>query len=401
MSTWNGTIAEILDRYRKDRLPYLKQRTQRDYSRHLNYLRQQLGDKVANQLTIGDLTDFMNVRTGKIHRNRQMSILSATFTEAIRWGWLHANVCKEVQRHQSKRTEREVTEEEYEQVKQIARPRTRAVMDLVRLTGISQGEIVSLRWAQVQPDRILFRNVMTNRKITVEITPKIAAVLNDCGWKRADSGEYVIVTRSGVPYTREGFRACWQRVMSKWKESGNDIFTFHDIKRMWLKENPRSINGHGASNPAAPSDGEILIKPRVFRVPKSPASRTAAAVMMPLDPKLYRVYETIREACADTGFECRRADDIWEESTIIQDIFNLIYRSHVVIVDFTMKRPNVMYEAGLAHALGRHVVPIATDLEDVPFDIRHHRVLKYTDHTDADLAQLRQQLAARLRFIGE
>jgi hypothetical protein len=74
---------------------------------------------------------------------------------------------------------------------------------------------------------------------------------------------------------------------------------------------------------------------------------------------------------------CTRVDDIWEESVVIQDIFNLIFRAHVVIVDFTGKNANVMYETGIAHTLGKHVIPISQSLDDVPFDMSHHRVLKY------------------------
>ena len=55
---------------------------------------------------------------------------------------------------------------------------------------------------------------------------------------------------------------------------------------------------------------------------------------------------------------CLRADDIWEESTIIQDIFSLILRCEVVVIDCSGKNPNVMYEMGIAHTLGKHVVPI-------------------------------------------
>ena len=79
---------------------------------------------------------------------------------------------------------------------------------------------------------------------------------------------------------------------------------------------------------------------------------------------------------------CLRADDIWEETAIIQDVFNLIFRAQVVIVDFTGKSPNVMYETGIAHTLGKHVIPISQSLDDVPFDMIHHRTLKYLPNNE-------------------
>jgi hypothetical protein len=72
-----------------------------------------------------------------------------------------------------------------------------------------------------------------------------------------------------------------------------------------------------------------------------------------------------------------RADDIWDENEILQDIFSLIYRSSIVVCDFTQQNPNVFYEAGIAHTLGRSVVPISQNEHDVPFDLKHHRYLKY------------------------
>ncbi|MBK9356824.1 MAG: hypothetical protein IPN08_05460 [Bacteroidales bacterium] len=74
--------------------------------------------------------------------------------------------------------------------------------------------------------------------------------------------------------------------------------------------------------------------------------------------------------------ECRKANDIWENSTFIQDIFELIFTSKIVVGDFSGKNPNVFYEIGIAHTLGKTVIPITQSINDVPADLRH-RVLKY------------------------
>lgn len=399
------SVSEILDRYQRDSLPLLKRRTRTDYARHIAVLKRALGEKVAARLTLDDLAEFMNVNKGKIQRNRQMAVLSSAFGEAIRWGFLHSNICKEVPRHVPKQKDQQLSGEEFDAVRQIASPRVRWVMDLVYLTGQPQGQIITLRWDQVHADKgeVLFRHQLTGKKVTVRITPEITRVLEECGLNRprAERGEFVVKTRKGLPYTSEGFRAVWQRVIKKWTRGANDSFTFHDIRAKGLRDNPSLRNDQGTSSQTlAPADGGVRIVPKVFTLPKASPARDAAAVMMPLSPEFDPVYETIRTACSDAGYQCRRASDIWEESTIIQDIFNLIYKAHVVIVDFTTKNRNVFYETGIAHTLGRHVVPIARDMNDVPFDIKHHRVLKYSND-DVGLAQLRHSLAGRLKFIGE
>jgi hypothetical protein len=54
-----------------------------------------------------------------------------------------------------------------------------------------------------------------------------------------------------------------------------------------------------------------------------------------------------------------------------------------------------MYETGIAHTLGRNVIPIAQSMDDVPFDLKHHRVLVYLNNREG-LNELSVQLAKRL-----
>ncbi|MDB6112245.1 MAG: hypothetical protein JWR69_3995 [Pedosphaera sp.] len=147
---------------------------------------------------------------------------------------------------------------------------------------------------------------------------------------------------------------------------------------------------------AKPSVKKLTFAPHVFSIPEVVTEEAGlVAVMMPFHPGFNRVYEAIKSACADVLLHSQRADDIWEDSVIIQDIFNLILRAKIVIVDFTGKNPNVMYETGIAHTLGKLVIPISQSLDDVPFDIKHHRVLKYLPNQEGCDA-LRKALAAKI-----
>lgn len=150
---------------------------------------------------------------------------------------------------------------------------------------------------------------------------------------------------------------------------------------------------------AKPAERRITFAPHVFEVPDGYVESDLVAVMMPFSAEFSHVHKAIRNATSDAGLRCLRADDVWEESVIIQDIFNLIFRAQVVIVDFTGRNSNVMYETGIAHTLGKHVIPISQSLDDVPFDMRHHRVLKYLSNSEG-LHKLRSDLAAKLRQAG-
>jgi len=142
----------------------------------------------------------------------------------------------------------------------------------------------------------------------------------------------------------------------------------------------------------------ITFCPEVFRVPSKQPQDRLIAVMMPFQAEFNSTYEAIKSACATVGLFCLRADDIWENTTFIQDIFELIYCARVVVVDFSGKNPNVMYETGVAHTLGKHVIPIAQTIEYVPSDLRHHRVLKYLPNKEG-YATLQSNLESRLRRL--
>ena len=116
--------------------------------------------------------------------------------------------------------------------------------------------------------------------------------------------------------------------------------------------------GVGQYISAKPAEHRITFAPNVFRVPESTAIESdLVALMMPFKAEFRPVHEGIKRACNAAGFRCLRVDDIWEESTVIQDIFNLIFRAHIVVVDFSGKSPNVMYETGIAHTLGQACRP--------------------------------------------
>lgn len=143
----------------------------------------------------------------------------------------------------------------------------------------------------------------------------------------------------------------------------------------------------------------LLVRPKVFDLPEEAADPTLASVMMPLAQEFDSVYTAIRDAVGSAGLHCRRADDLWQETVIIQEVVNLIWRSAIVIVDLTHRNPNVLYEMGIAHTLGREVIPISQEIESVPFDLRHHRVCKYFPN-DEGLEDLRHKLKGRLRYLA-
>lgn len=151
---------------------------------------------------------------------------------------------------------------------------------------------------------------------------------------------------------------------------------------------------------ALPPPAPIPISPTAFRIPEEPIDPNLVSFMMPFAAEFNGVLSAVREACAGVGMTCQRADEIWDHDEVIQDVFSLIYRSRIVVCDFTTQNPNVFYEAGIAHTLGRHVIPITQDINALPFDLRHRRALLYSAD-EAGLIELQTRIATRLQRLLE
>lgn len=111
---------------------------------------------------------------------------------------------------------------------------------------------------------------------------------------------------------------------------------------------------------------------------------TDVFVIMPFQEVFNFLYKDhIKKVCNKCNLSCKRADDLYSSKPIMQDIWSLIYNSKIIIADCSTKNPNVMYELGIAHAIGKEVILITQDINDIPFDLRHLRHLhyKYAPHS--------------------
>lgn len=141
------------------------------------------------------------------------------------------------------------------------------------------------------------------------------------------------------------------------------------------------------------------LKPKVFRLPDAPVEQDLISVMMPFAPQFDGLYAELVACCQAVGLRCQRADDIWLNDAVIEDVVHLIATSRVVIADLTGKNANVFYETGIAHSLGKDVVLITQSHDDVPFDLRHLRYIPYLNNGEGhrDLSEQLQRRLAALR----
>ena len=101
-------------------------------------------------------------------------------------------------------------------------------------------------------------------------------------------------------------------------------------------------------------------------------------------------------ACADI-----QGDDFFAANSVISDVWDAINHARVLIADCTNRNPNVFYELGIAHTLGKPVILIAQSKDDIPFDVQHIRTILY-DFTPRGMREFESALEATLtREIGQ
>lgn len=121
-------------------------------------------------------------------------------------------------------------------------------------------------------------------------------------------------------------------------------------------------------------------------------------ILMPFGEWYDRYYREVYVAATkEANFEPIRADGLFSTGTVIEQIWEQITKSKVLLAELTGKNANVFYELGLAHAICKPVVLITGNLDDVPFDLRHLRVIVYDVRDPLWGEKLRKSITAYLR----
>ena len=101
-------------------------------------------------------------------------------------------------------------------------------------------------------------------------------------------------------------------------------------------------------------------------------------------------------------FDVHRADETLGPGSIPEDIVRNLIDADLVIAEISSTpghgfNANVFYELGYAHSLAKPTILLVRERTQLPFDIRHHRVIFYEDSPDGRLKlknELQKHLAA-------
>jgi hypothetical protein len=118
-----------------------------------------------------------------------------------------------------------------------------------------------------------------------------------------------------------------------------------------------------------------------------------AFIIMPFTEVSDEVYNFLfKPPLLELGYEIRRADNFFDTMKVMTEIYTAIKQSTIILCDVSGRHPNVFYELGLAHAIGKPTIVVTDDIKTVPFDLRGFNVLVYNISSEISVSDFKISL---------
>jgi len=112
------------------------------------------------------------------------------------------------------------------------------------------------------------------------------------------------------------------------------------------------------------------------------------------NPQLVDVLDAIKAGAGKCRVTAERIDDDERNEQITPRVLRAIREADFVIVDLTHERPNVFYEAGYAHGIGKIPIYVAREGTNFHFDVKDYPVITFRN-----MKELRDGITKRLRAV--
>lgn len=119
--------------------------------------------------------------------------------------------------------------------------------------------------------------------------------------------------------------------------------------------------------------------------------RKSVFVLTPFIDEESKTFNQIKEVCGEVDLKCSRGDEVYRNNDILSHIISSILKSNIVIANINGRNPNVFYELGICHAIGKPVILISKTKNDLPFDIKSKNIIFYKDFSELQM-ELKSEL---------
>lgn len=256
-----GTIAQLIERYKKEVLSGYRKHEQTARRKHLERIGLVMGTMAPPDLTGLDVRQFrdkLGQRKGNDWGKPQLAlkalmVLSHMFSWACEWGLVETNPCIGVKRPPQPRRTRYPSDAEFEAVKKWCPPMFQVAMDIALFTGLRREDLLAIDRDACTDEGLIVNTGKTGKALQIAVknkdgTPNELAAAIDRGWKLPPRvRRHLICTHEGEQYTPDGFSANWKRYRDKAIEK-KDLATPYRFNDIRAKSASDDADGARASN---------------------------------------------------------------------------------------------------------------------------------------------------------
>ena len=217
--------ALIKSYHASPRYKRLKPRTALDYDKYLDFFQSRMGEANPAAMKRKDVIRLRDANADKPYfANYSLRVLRILMEHCVDLGWRETNPAKGVPEIRTQKAEREPWPDELLAAYRAKCPlgtRERLVMELCVGTGQRIGDVLEMRWSDIQDGAVFVRQKKTKKELWVPILPELQDALD------ATSRQSVYILTNARGTNRWSYRGASQAVRNVREQIGALDFDIH------------------------------------------------------------------------------------------------------------------------------------------------------------------------------